>query len=259
MKRILLCYFTFCLYGITTAQNITAVEYFFDADQGAGSGTAISITPAPTINMSFDINIGSLTDGFHTLSVRAKDADNKWSTTFTTPFYKVAATTLATPNLTKLEYFIDNDHGVGSGVAIRFTSGTIITDLMFDVPLTSVSAGQHTISVRAMDANGKWSIVNSSTFNVSGTEPVAHPTGLTFTNVTSGSYNVTYVAPTSAPAGYVVVRKAGSAPTTDPVDGSSYIKGDLLGDGIIAYEGTAVTFNETALIFELVCNILNSI
>jgi len=248
MKRILLSYLTFCLYGITVAQNITAVEYFFGADPGAGSGTAVSITAAHVINRSFDISIASLTDGFHTLSVRAKDADNKWSTTFTTPFYKISATTLTPPNLTKLEYFIDVDPGAGSGVAITFTSGTIITGLTFNVPLSSVSAGQHTISVRAMDANGKWSIVNTSAFGVSGTAPVAQPTGLTFTNITSGSYNVTYVAPASAPAGYVVVRKAGSAPTSDPVDGSSYIKGDILGDGVIAYEGTAVTFNETALI-----------
>ncbi len=412
MKRIVLFFLAFCLYAGSSAQNITAVEYFFDTDPGAGSGTAVSITAATTINKSFDVSITSVSDGFHTLSVRAKDANNKWSTTFTSPFYKLSAAALAAapnitkleyfidadlsaglgtnvpitagtsisglqvlvpltsvadgfhtltfrardasgkwstaftspfyklpaaslaaaPNITKLEYFIDADLSAGLGTDVPITAGTSISGLQVLVPLTSVadgfhtltfrardasgkwstaftspfyklpaaslaaapnitrlefffdddagpgstvvnnksvtitpgtslslvdlsvdvsslSTGTHKISFRALDANGKWSIVHISTFGVFGPAPVAQPTTLSFSSITTTSYTVSFTAASPVPdGGYIAIRKAGSAPTADPVDGTTYTKGNTLGDGIVAYAGTASTFNETVLL-----------
>lgn len=411
MKRILLSLLAVCLYGISSAQNITAVEYFLDTDPGAGGGTAVSITAATSLDKTFDVSITSLADGFHTLSVRAKDANNKWSTTFTSPFYKIsavtfvsapnitkleyfidgdlgagactdvpftvgtsitnlqvtvpltsvadgfhtitfrakdangkwstaftnpfyklAATSLANaPNITKLEYFIDGDLGAGLGIDVPITAGTSISNLQVTVPLTSVtdgfhsitfrakdangkwstaftspfyklsstslaaapnitrleyffdddagpgstvannknvtitpgtsislvdlsvdvsalSTGTHKISFRAQDANGKWSIVHTATFGVFGPAPTAQPTNLSFSPPTTTSYTVNFTAASPAPdGGYIAIRKAVSAPTTDPVDGTTYTKGNALGDGTVAFVGTATTFNETAL------------
>jgi len=78
-------------------------------------------------------------------------------------------------------------------------------------------------------------------------EPTAQPTNLLFSSVTSTSMTLSYTAATGTPAGYIAVRKSGSAPTTDPVDGTAYSVGGTLGDGTIAYVGSAVTFNETGL------------
>ena len=165
MMRIVLFSLAFCLYGVSFAQNITAVEYFFDTDPGAGSGMAVSITAATTISKSFDVSITSVSDGFHTLSVRAKDANNKWSTTFTSPFYKLSAAALAAaPNITKLEYFIDVDLSTGLGTDVPITAGTSISGLQILVPLTSVADGFHTLTFRARDANGKWSTAFTSPF-----------------------------------------------------------------------------------------------
>lgn len=78
-------------------------------------------------------------------------------------------------------------------------------------------------------------------------EPTAQPTNLIFSNVTSSSFTITYTAATGTPAGYLVVRKVGSAPSSSPVDGTAYSLGGPLGDGTIAYVGSATTFNQTGL------------
>ena len=165
MKRVLFFFLSICLYVNSAAQNITAMEYFFDADPGAGSGSTVSITAATTISKSFDVSITSLADGFHTLSVRAKDVNNKWSTTFTSPFYKISATSfVSAPNINKLEYFIDGDLGAGLGTDVPITAGTTITNQVVNVSLASVADGFHTITFRARDANGKWSTAFTSPF-----------------------------------------------------------------------------------------------
>jgi hypothetical protein len=72
------------------------------------------------------------------------------------------------------------------------------------------------------------------------TEPGASPTNLSFSNVKSYRYRVTYV-PTTAD-GYIVLRKKGSAVTDVPVDGVAYTKGEGIGTSKIAYVGTGATF-----------------
>lgn len=79
------------------------------------------------------------------------------------------------------------------------------------------------------------------------TEPTAQPTALVFGSITSSSLTVSFTAASGSPAGYIAIRKAGSAPTTDPIDGTTPAIGSLLGDGTVAYVGSALTFNESGL------------
>lgn len=79
------------------------------------------------------------------------------------------------------------------------------------------------------------------------TEPTAQPTGFLSGSITANSYTVSFTLASGSPAGYIAVRKVGSAPTTDPVDGIVYTKGATLGDGVIAYIGSLNNFAETGL------------
>ncbi len=79
-------------------------------------------------------------------------------------------------------------------------------------------------------------------------EPTAQPTALVFSSITSSSLTVSFSAATGSPGGYIAIRKAGSAPTTDPTDGATPSVGTSLGDGTVAYVGSALTFNETGLL-----------
>ena len=70
------------------------------------------------------------------------------------------------------------------------------------------------------------------------TEPVTGATNLTFSNVEAYTLNVGYTTTTDAEE-YLIVWSKSGAPTTDPSDGSSYLRGDVIGNGQVAYVGNA--------------------
>ena len=165
-KHIMLLLLMLNFYTVT-AQNITVVEYFFDTDPGYGSGTSVAITPATAItDFTFPVDIAAQTDGFHTLFVRAQDANNNWSAAYSRPFYKlsVAQVSPAAPNITKMEYFLDSDPGYGAGIDVPVTASASISDFTFAIPLSSTADGFHTLFVRTKDANNNWSAAYSRPF-----------------------------------------------------------------------------------------------
>jgi len=322
--------------------NIVKAEYFIDTDPGHGNGTNIPVTPSTIItDLNVAVPLGSVANGVHTLYVRLKDANKGWSQTFSSVIYKEALPAGAVlPNITRLEYFIDNDPGYGNGVSIPITPATTITDAALALNVSSVSVGAHKIYVRAKSQGGKWSIVLNADFNVcnhpgttvnaatsitntgftaswadvpgsisyqldvstdnfttfvsgynskvitapalsspvSGlsqatayqyrvravagcasvqsntvsfttlaTPPTSQPTNLLFSSVTSSSFTAFFTAPGTAPTGYLVVRKAGAASAFVPATNTTYTLGQDIGDGIVASVGNASIINETGL------------
>ncbi len=160
MKTLL---FWFCLLVqfVLRAQTITQAEYFIDTDPGLGNGFVIGITQADSINASFNVPLTSVNSGFHVLYVRVKDSNNKWSLTQNTPFYKDNITVYS--NITRLEYFIDNDPGIGNATPISVSANPSVATSI-TIPLNSVTSGFHVLYLRAKDANGYWSITQNTPF-----------------------------------------------------------------------------------------------
>ena len=90
--------------------QVTGGEYFIDTDPGYGKATAITINSGSDITKDFTVGLSAATPGFHTVSVRAHDAQGRWSHTLSHSFYIIA--TPAT-NVIQSEYFIDTDPGYG--------------------------------------------------------------------------------------------------------------------------------------------------
>lgn len=148
-----------CVIGKLSAQTITNVEYFIDADPGVNNGTPITITAGTAVTQTFPVSLSSLTlsNGIHRLSVRAKDSNGKWSWVANTLFVKEKITNTATPiDITKIEYFFNLDPGVDNGVDVPFTAATSLTNLAFTTPLPSLPIGFHYLSVRVKDARNGW-------------------------------------------------------------------------------------------------------
>jgi hypothetical protein len=76
-------------------------------------------------------------------------------------------------------------------------------------------------------------------------EPSAQPTLMVFSSVTTNSMNVSF-SPSGA-SGYLVIRKAGTAPAEVPADGTTYSTGAVLGDGVVVLSGSGTSFTETSL------------
>jgi hypothetical protein len=152
-----------CMVGV--GQNLTRIEYFIDTDPGYGSATNVPFTSAATVSdLTFAVPLTAVTDGFHTLNVRSRDANNKWSLVQSRPFYRFTPEPITAPALSRIEYYIDTDPGYGAGTNVTFTAGNVVTDLAFTVPLGSVTDGFHTLFIRTRDANNKWSLVQSRPF-----------------------------------------------------------------------------------------------
>ena len=150
--------------------NITKAEYFIDAEPGLGNGVDIPVaTPGTDVSgLGFIVNLTPLTNGFHRLSTRTRDANGLWSLTNTRSFYYQNAATSTTPplaNIIKAEYFIDAEPGLGNGVDIPVaTPGTDVSGLAFVVNLAPLTNGFHRLSTRTRDANGLWSLTNTRSF-----------------------------------------------------------------------------------------------
>ena len=84
-----------------------------------------------------------------------------------------------------------------------------------------------------------WNIQISTT---SSNEPAAQPTNLSFSNVRSFDFQVSWVAPNPTATGVIVLRSMGNQPTAQPADGITYSIGDALGNAKVVYQGTANTF-----------------
>ena len=78
-------------------------------------------------------------------------------------FYQV---TIAQVDINAMEYFIDTDPGIGSGISIPVTTGSTITE-SFTVATSALSEGFHTLYIRVQDLNSVWSITESRSFYVS--------------------------------------------------------------------------------------------
>jgi len=165
LRKILLSFVLILLaYSMSFGQNINKVEYFFDTDPGFGNGTSVPVTPTPDLtNLSFNINIVTLPQGFHQLYIRAKDDSGRWSHTNARSLYKYIPIAAA-PNISKMEYFFDTDPGFGNGTAVPFTNNSVADSLGFSVDITALSSGFHFFYVRAKDTHGKWSLTDFRSF-----------------------------------------------------------------------------------------------
>lgn len=73
------------------------------------------------------------------------------------------------------------------------------------------------------------------------TEPMNGATALSFSNVKAYTLSASY-SPAADAENYLVVWKKGSAPTGAPVDGETYLRGDVIGDAQVAYVGSGTSF-----------------
>lgn len=152
---------------IASAQNITAAEYFFDTDPGVGNGTPVAVgTPGATVNFNAVIPAGLLSNGFHILAIRTRDANSVWSLFETRAFY-VSNTAGNMPAINAAEYFIDNDPGIGNGTALNVGSAGNTVNFVAALPTTSLVPGFHLLAIRTRNVNGLWGLFETRPFYIS--------------------------------------------------------------------------------------------
>ncbi|NCA86886.1 MAG: hypothetical protein EOM83_15185, partial [Clostridia bacterium] len=138
------------------AQNpIVDFEYYVDEDPGYNLATPIPIAPGLLHELDFTIPTSGLSKGFHVAGMRGRDDRNNWSHDFIQFFYVDLLQHEDDP-ITQVEYFIDNDPGIGNATPVSITPGKVV-DLAFNLDVSMLEPGFHFLSVRSASENNIWS------------------------------------------------------------------------------------------------------
>ncbi len=159
---------------LAQAQQIKKAEYFYDTDPGVGSGTAITLTQADSVDITTSMPTTSLGAGFHKLFIRTKNTNGLWSMYEARNFYINSTATTPSVQITKAEYFFDVDPGVGNGTSIA--TGSAVDSIDFtqsNISTTGLGTGFHKLFVRTKNELGLWSMYEGRNFyiNSSSTTP----------------------------------------------------------------------------------------
>lgn len=148
-----------------TAPGLTQAEYFFDTDPGQGKGKNLPLTAGGVVDLATSLPIDNLSPGVHTLFVRFKDSEGRWSLMEGRLFFiQDLAGTM--PQLTRIEYFFnDANPERGKATPLAFTPAGIV-DLEEKIDLTGLAQGAHRLNLRAQDQLGNWSTLEVQEFTV---------------------------------------------------------------------------------------------
>ncbi len=152
------------------AQSPTRVEYFLDTDPGYGLAQIVNNISVGNNELTFDLS--SAEAGAHILYVRAQDSEGRWSSTIARPLFINRL-----QDIVRVEYFFDDaDPGIGLATPLPLPDQSYKAHLDWqpELDVSALELGEHTLSVRALDAFGTWTDIMTRSFTiVEGPEPPA--------------------------------------------------------------------------------------
>jgi hypothetical protein len=154
---------------VNYTHNIANAEYFFDTDPGYGNGYNLPVSTSGNIHQTFNIGLSphNLSQGIHTFNVRIKDNKNDWSLTHTRPFLVLGMGAGESSEITHVEYFYDSLKTDKSNLIVQSVSPDGFNSIALPLNI-NLSQGVHTVSFRAKDNTGKYSLFHTRPFLVLG-------------------------------------------------------------------------------------------
>lgn len=182
--------------------RLTTYEYWID-DRYANRQTGT--VPANGV-IAMDLDMSSLSDGAHTISIRVNDSQGLTSQLVTRQFLVHKFAPPVDNRLTTYDYWIDGNY------ADRQT-GTVPADgsVALNLDMSSLPSGLHTLSIRVNDSQGLTSQLVTRSFLVVNTDEVADNTVATFRYWIDNNYDEQTIV--SAATGTVAVDVDASALT----------------------------------------------
>lgn len=147
--------------SLPTNNLVNKAEYFFDTDPGLGNGVNIPVSSSANIsNQAVSVNINNLPNGIHNLYLRSRSVGGRWSLTTSLVLVKLSP---VNTSITAAEYFFDTDPGTALAIPISISAAANL-DAAIEIPISNLATGLHNLYIRTRDANGKWSLTQTSAF-----------------------------------------------------------------------------------------------
>ena len=135
---------------------MNAIEYFFDKDPGVGQAIQkVASMTDESLTLAFDVTTDGLSEGVHHIGIRTL-TDGTWSET---KYRQFLVRRVEDDYVAHLEYFWNNDPGVGKGYVVDITPGKEVT-VEFDADLVELAEGTHALGLRAQSQSGNWSTIS---------------------------------------------------------------------------------------------------
>jgi len=71
---------------------------------------------------------------------------------------------IAQPNITSVEWYLNNDPGYGNATPLSLTPSANLPNLSINIDVQPLQQGVHVVGIRSLDANGAWSLDNKWVF-----------------------------------------------------------------------------------------------
>ena len=149
--------------GAGVTKTINGLEYWLD--ENSSSRTSRNLTPSNPYNWEELVDIGSVTDGLHTLNVRFRDEFGKWTAVVSQFFFKNRDQLIPAGEnkITAYRLWYATEPTFIHDVAI--TSPAVTLDMNDPVPVTYLPKGSWQISYQLKDSRGVWSPVITDTIS----------------------------------------------------------------------------------------------
>ena len=143
---------------LVSAQNITAVEYFFNTDLGVGMGVEIPVSElGEDLELTTNISTEGLSLGMHTLFIRAKNDSSEWGLPIKKLVFIDRINATEEQQVIGFEYFFDSDPGVGNGIPLSVDSANDV-ELLGSLDAGGLARGMHTLFIRAKQQDDVWGL-----------------------------------------------------------------------------------------------------
>ena len=171
---------------------------------------------------------------------------------FSSPVGTTTPVTFSIENLGTVNTLSITSATITGAAASEFTLTTVpssvaatsASNLVIDFNPTSTGTRTVTLTIGNNDSDENPYIINLTGLGGSYfTEPATQGTALAFSNIKSYRANASFAASTSAPTGYLILKKEGSSAITEvPIDGAQYMIGDAIGSTKVISTSSLTSF-----------------
>lgn len=155
-----------------TVSNIANAEYYIDTDPGVGNGIAFTAA-GMLVAENLTISTAALDPGYHILGIRMQNTEGRWGMherrlfLIQDPESDLEFPSTVSP-IVALEYFVDEDPGVGNGIQVPVNTPINLVELANLMATTDpgLTAGPHTFYIRGRNEAGRWGFVQAAAFEV---------------------------------------------------------------------------------------------
>ncbi len=260
---------TFTVEESANGTSYTALHTFTN-DLPTTAYTLFTDTPAPTtryIRWNFTAKVSGHNAGLDEITLATPIAGNAQEINVVVGTTNIPSGFTHSMGSATSQVFTIENQGLGQALTIsditlsganasEFSLGTISTSVSaqssedFTLNFSPIGMGSRfcTITITNDDSSEGTYVIN--VYAISGplaSEPTAQATDITFQNVYAWDFNTTINAAPSTAENFLVLRKNGAAVTETPTDGSTYMKGELIGGSQVVYNGPAAQFNARAV------------